>query len=36
MALSVEVNSNVSVSKDNVDYGSFRKWLTPIRASAMP
>ncbi|CAM1504899.1 Fc.00g024900.m01.CDS01 [Cosmosporella sp. VM-42] len=34
MVLSVEVTSKVGVSKDNVEYGSFRKWLTPISAQA--
>ena len=34
MALPVEITSKVGVSKDNVEYGSFRDWLTPILASA--
>ncbi|CAI4213881.1 unnamed protein product [Parascedosporium putredinis] len=34
MAFSVEVTSRVGVSKDNPDYSSFRKWLTPIKARA--
>ncbi|SPO05334.1 uncharacterized protein DNG_08021 [Cephalotrichum gorgonifer] len=34
MVLSVEITSEVGASKDNVHYGSFRKWLTPILARA--
>ena len=34
MTLAVEVSSEVGVSKDNIHYGSFRKWLTPVSARA--
>ena len=34
MAFPVEVTSTVGVGKDNLPYGSFRKWLIPIFASA--
>jgi GNAT superfamily N-acetyltransferase len=35
MAFPIEVTSAVGVSKDNLEYGSFRKWLIPISASAI-
>lgn len=34
MTLAVEVTSIVGVSKDNLEYGSFRKWLIPVSARA--
>lgn len=34
MPLPIEVTSRVGVSKDDIEYYSFRKWLTPILACA--
>jgi len=34
MILPVKITSNKGASKDNLDYGQFRKWLTPIWARA--
>lgn len=35
MALEIELISKVGCHKDNVSYGSFREWLTPILVRAM-
>jgi GNAT superfamily N-acetyltransferase len=35
MSSSVKVMSTVGVDKDDLFYGAFRKWLTPIRVSAV-
>ncbi len=34
MTLAIEVTSAVGVSKDDLFYGTFRKWLTPVSARA--
>ncbi|KAF0317114.1 hypothetical protein GQ607_015631 [Colletotrichum asianum] len=34
MPLPIEITSRVGVSKDDIEYYSFRKWLTPILACA--